>query len=130
MYYFLSFGSQWEKQQQVRVAKGMSRSYIVVEACNGTRVDECLRNLHSLFFTIPRVVAESGGLDMAVSTARFIMISCSKCEIHATIRFRRQNFPFLLFRMMDSRRYEEVLETPTCLHDELANAFLTEYAPR
>ena len=131
MHYFLSFGLQWEKKQKSLVAKGLPRKYIILEACRGTRVTECLQHLQKLLIcSIPKAVASSAEvLDVKVSTARFIMISCSMCGIHATIRFRRQNFPFRLFCILSGEQDQlnQVLQTPQCMHDALTSTFLTTY---
>lgn len=131
LYYFLSFGIEWERKQQLLVLQGQARKYIIVEAAHGKAVTECMSSTSSLLWTRPSAVR----LELVSPSdwaARFTMTSCSFCSAHALLRFRRRNLPYRLFEVLDGEesKAKSVLEIPACVWDGLANEILSCYDPQ
>ena len=133
MYVFLRLsGGSWERQHRYYSSKPHHvRSYAVVEAAKGQDVQDCVERLHGLLWVKPPCVSDYSPL---LKTLRFRMISTALCSLHSLVRFPRKGFPFKLFTLLIARTdtaktAQSLLDTPTCLRDELADLILRQYAP-
>lgn len=128
MYKFLQYsGGKWENKQRYLSSKGMPRSYVVLEAAKGLDVEKCMINLYGVLYNAPPCVSVHD-YDPLLKALRFRMVACALSSLQALLRLRRSQFPFKLFTALESREQAQViLDAPSCSHDPLAHAILTEY---
>ena len=129
---FLALSSSaWEQKQAAKACLGKLRSYVVLEASNGTQVEDCMRLLLSIFHK-PAVGFLNLYVHCKYRVQRFCATAAGMASLHCLLRHRRRGLPYALFKLLDREANtgsvaEELLKIPSCLHDELTNMILTEF---
>ena len=128
-------GSGWERKQQHLASKGQTRSYIVVEAAEGSRLAGCMLALQQLLH------ADLAGVSFADITGqlrclRFKMLSCCMTSLHALVRMSHRGMPYQLFQLLSSsiRHMADRMEVasllhgwPVCMCEPLSKKLLEDY---
>ena len=129
MHTFLLYsGTSWEKKQQHKAARGLQRSYPVMEAANGQDLQKAMQRLNDLLNMLPAGLLPERFIP-SLRALRFSMISGALCSLHSYLRLPRQGCRFAVFRLLQSGTLSDLLQTPACMRDSVANLLLREYVP-
>lgn len=130
MYKFLYLtGKVFERTQRLLSASGRPRTYAVLEACNGRDLENALTALLSMLWQVRPPGILPHDFTARLKALRFRLISCTVCALHILLRVRRSGCPFKVFQVLQGLT-EDLLATPHCMRDNLANMILGSYAPR
>ena len=128
-------GRAWERKQQHLASNGHARSYIVVEAAEGSRLAECMRTLQQLLHT-DLVGVSYADITGQLRCLRFRMIACSMTSLHALVRMSHRGMPYQLFQMLSTniRHMADkcdvaklLLQFPQCMCEPLSKSLLETF---
>lgn len=126
----LFIGSEaWDTDQEVLAAKGMQRSYKVLDEASGNGVAEFNENLYHRFHSLLPAVQDRSKTRSTRALA-FRLLSRTGSGMHHFVEMDRQTFPVKLFEGMVSNDanlvYESALSSG-CLLDEISEQFLQQF---
>ena len=130
MYKFLYLtGQVFERKQRLLSASGIPRTYGVLEAYRGQDLENAFAALLSMLWQARPPGILPHDFTARLKALRFRLISCSVSALHILLRVRRSGCPFKVFQVLQGDT-EDLLATPHCMRDNLANMILGSYAPR
>ena len=121
-------GKEWQREQELLAAQGLSRSFAMLEAARGADLEKFFTEILSQFHR------QTAGIPFWAMTTdllknHFCMLSRAGCSMHFLLRKVRQGQPYRLFQMLEhlnGARYADHIQ-PECLNDELAAAFYIQF---
>ena len=126
----LHLGSEdWEKEQELKTARGEQRSYRMAEAAFQNDLKEYFQKMLLLLLRFPPGIRRQD-LTASLQVLLFRVVSRAACSMHQLLRQRRNGQPYLLFRQLKEASAWD--GGPPCMRDELSTAFYRwypEYSP-
>ena len=116
---------EWETEQMRQVARGMSRSYRVLEAATGQLKQTSWKRLLQRMFLPPLALGPASQCRQPRSHL-FRLLSKWVCNTEWSLWKEHRLFPYALFRILNGDA-EAVYAMPVCLRDSLAHAFMQRY---
>ena len=115
--------AKWEKEQQLLLARGESRSYRMLESATCQDLKKFFEGILKQFAT-PSAGIPHWACNSSLLKVHFAMLSRAGCSMHMLVRRPRSQQPYLLFKMLlpDSAAVD-YRASSECLDDEFAVAF-------
>ena len=125
-------GAEWAETQEILAAKGLPRSYRILEGARADDMQTFAREIMEQLSQAPKAIpawAQTKG----TRTLHFRLLSRALCGLQFLMRQPREGQPYQLFRTLCHGDPAQYRPGPPCLEDELSSEFyklFPEWCPR